>query len=142
MTRRGMQNFSDATLNKVQIRLDQDYKPIKFNDEVEVENLHDLFRELYNDKKDTYTLEGRLDCRRGKGRSYIAAYLLCRHYFPKISYKEMYRELQRCVDYSNEGVVRCCKFWGYHNHAARFWTCPDIGRARFQGILDFPRLEL
>lgn len=138
-TKRGINNFSDSYLDKRGVILNTTKEPIKFKSKPK--NLNDLFKKLFNDAEATYTLNGKLDCTAGRGRSYIAAYLLCRYYFPELSYKDMYKRLQEVVDYSNSfaKIEKSNWHYGYEGHEAGFWTCSTIGRARFDGHLRFKK---
>jgi hypothetical protein len=118
-----MINYSDKTLNKKEVEIRKRYQPTQFFYHYKIDSIKDLFEKFFASKKATKPAGCEYaTCDSGRARSTIAAYQLCMHYFPKLTYKEMYRILQ---NYSKTSV--------YTN----FFTCPTVGRAVYQGGIDF-----
>lgn len=90
-----MVNFSDTTLNKKEETIKRKYKPIKFADNIRINSIFDLFHNLFVVRQETFYLNGRIQCSRNRSRSYYDAYMLCMHYYPTITFAEMYKLLQQ-----------------------------------------------
>ena len=68
-----MLNFSDTTLQKKEDHIRDRYTPIKFSDDVEIKTLDELFQQLFAKRVATYYLNGMLQCRTWRNRSYYDA---------------------------------------------------------------------
>jgi len=131
-----MQNYSKETLDKKEKQIKERYKPIKFLDRYKVESIYDIFDLLFNKSKETYTLQNYLHTEDNRGRSYYDCYLLCMYYFPNISFSEMYTTLRNIIKEQNPNMDG----YGYGSKP-HFFTCPVIGRSRFDGKLNLKKYK-
>lgn len=122
-----MRNWKKETLDKKEIEL-RNLK-IKFNENIVINKLEDVFDNLFNKEKATYYLDNKLHCGSAKGRSYIDCFHLCCYYFPNITYYEMYHRLRKLVGEQNP------TFNFSYNGKPCFFLCNTIGRSRFYGKL-------
>lgn len=122
-----MINYTDKYLNKREETIKKIYTPQRFLKDVEIKNLQDLFSKFFTQKRITYNLEGHKVVGGGRSRSLIACYQMCMHYFPELSYREMYRILQN---------------FSSTNQYTNFYTCPTVGRAVYQGGIKFENEEV
>lgn len=129
-----MLKFSDKTMKKKEEHLLLNYSLIKFKENIKIKKIEDVFNNLFNESKETYYLTNQKHCSANKGRSYYDAFLLCKYYFPEITFKEMYLKLYDLIEKQNPNHKKSSYYW--HNKPG-FFTCPTIGRARFIGILKF-----
>ena len=133
-TRRKMLNFRDEVLERKGMHIKRRYRPTKFQKEYKIESVEDILNILFNYKQNAtvYAHDSRIvQCKDGRGRSYYDAYMLCMHYFPEVTFKEMYHTLKKAVDPCHERWAKRIGQWRYV--CEPFWTCSTIGRARFNG---------
>lgn len=144
-----MRNFSDATLEKKGVHIKTRYSPLKFTStannvlidrkRTNKSRMRAIFGILWNKRSSnaTQSIHGAYDItRNGRGRSYYDAYRLCMHYCPEVTFTDMWDELCKVIDKSQDAFIdRQEREYGERVDWARaqrpFWTCPDIGRARF-----------
>ena len=126
-----MKNYSEKTLNKIEETL-RNRVFIKFDDNVKIKKLEDIFDNLFNKNLRTLNIDNTIQCQAGRGRSYYDAYSLCLYYFPKMTFFEMYTTLRNYVKAENPTFTQ----YGHYNDP-KFWVCYTIGRARFSGRLNF-----
>jgi hypothetical protein len=126
-----MLNFRDEVLDKKEKGIKAMHKPIMFKKEYKIEKIEDVLHVLFNNSASNDTVyadtKGK-HCEGGRGRSYYDAYMLCMHYLPKVSFKDMYHTLKKYVDPQHE-LWASQRSWYYLQ--SPFWTCPAIGRARW-----------
>ena len=127
-----MQNYSDKTLDKKEQEILSKYKLIKFKNDIKINTIEDVFKNLYVEPKDTYKLNNSFHCERWRGRSYYDAFLLCKYYLPDTTFKEMYKKLYALINTQNPNHRQDSL---YFHQKPSFFTCPHIGKARFIGKL-------
>lgn len=128
-----MVNYTDKTLDKKEKDIKANYVPIKFkNSRYKVKRIEDIFDKLFNQRRNATIVVSskKHHCFDYRFRSYYDAYLLCMHYFPEVSFKDMYRLLQK---YMKPALAKYLKSrhrdWSWDRTA--FNTCPTVGRAVF-----------
>tara|TARA_R110000782_G_C14574754_1_gene387823 strand:+ start:186 stop:590 length:405 start_codon:yes stop_codon:yes gene_type:complete len=133
-----MLNFKKETLDKKEQHIKENYSAIKFSDNTKIKTLEDIFNVLFNSSSvnATFLQNGKLDCSRGRGRSYYDAYRLCMYYLPELTFAKMYTTLRKYVRLGNPNLKTCWVDY-YSGVTSSFVTCPNIGRARFSGTLKF-----
>jgi len=145
-----MRNFSDATLKKKGEQIKARYIPLKFLEpgmgssvirkRTTKTKMREIFRILWNERYENATSDIRGEggyTPNGRGRSYYDAYRLCMNYCPEVSFIDMWDELCKVINRSHRQFELDLidrygeeEAYGAVNKRA-FWTCPDIGRARF-----------
>jgi hypothetical protein len=133
-----MLNFKKKTLDNKEKHIKSRHLPIKFNEEIKIKTLEDIFNVLFNLHREnaTFLENGKVDCYCDKGRSYYDAYRLCMHYLPELTFAKMYNTLKSYVILGNPELRSEWPNY-YGSVTSSFITCPTIGRARFAGTLKF-----
>jgi hypothetical protein len=108
-----MINYSDKTLNKKEESIKARYSPIFFVKEIKDTSIGSLAKKFFQEGWDT-TSEDKEFCSGHMYRSYYDFYRLCLYYHPDITFKKVYRYLQKSL--------RGTKY-------NTFFTCTTIGRA-------------
>jgi len=143
-----MTNFSDRVLEAKGRHIKAKYAPLQFampeiDQYVKDKPMGHILHKFFNCKTQNATIDihGREYCRPERGRSYYDAYRLMMHYKPDVTFKEMYKFIhEKCTEeYERIGKRnrrvqdRDIYWWGSPYAGRAFWTCPNIGRARYSG---------